>query len=140
MALKLRFEPPIPDGMRIMEGHIEVAGIPHRMANAVAFARRAQQYLELEREPNNPHDPNAIKVIGVSKGWFFWRRHFLGYVPRETAAIIAENRLWGRIKPRLRSIWAGGYVKDTVYVNFDILEPIPPPEPTKRRQRKHGGS
>jgi hypothetical protein len=140
MTIKLRFEPPIPDGMWIMEAHIEVAGIPHRMGNAVAFARRGQHYLELEREPNNPHDPNAIKVIGVSKGWFFWRRHFLGYVPRETAARVAEMGLWGRVKPRLRSIWAGGYVQDTVYINFDILEPKPSPKHAKTRRRKRDGS
>ena len=122
-TINLRFLPPIPDGMSIMAADIEVAGIPYRKAAALAFARGKQQYLELEREPSNPHDPNAIKVIGVSKGLFGWKRHFVGYVPRETAKEIAEEGLLDAIIPRLRNIWAGGYVQDVVYVRFDILKP-----------------
>src|SRR5438105_3118824 len=68
MEVSLRFLPPIPDGMGILEGDLEVAGVTHRIENAVAFAKRQDQCLELVRDPDNPHDPNAIKVIGVSRG------------------------------------------------------------------------
>lgn len=39
--------------------------------------------LELRREPDNPHDPNAVRVE--------WRGRKLGYVPRRQNAAIA----WG---------------------------------------------
>jgi hypothetical protein len=53
---------------------------------AVSFASRSQQSVDLVPEPRNKHDPNAIMVMGISKGWFFWRKHFLGYMPKETCA------------------------------------------------------
>jgi hypothetical protein len=47
---------------------------------AIAFARAAREAeakgliygVELEHRPDNPHDPNAIAVIGIAerKGWF----------------------------------------------------------------------
>jgi hypothetical protein len=40
MDINLRFLPPIPDGMRIIEGDVEVAGVNHRVDNALAFAQR----------------------------------------------------------------------------------------------------
>lgn len=139
MTIKLKFDPPIPDGMRIMENYTEVAGVQHRMGNVLAFARRSQHRLELEREPRNRHDPNAIKVIGISRGWFFWRRDFLGYVPAEIAAQIAKEAKWDVIVARLRGVWAGGYHKDVVYIRFDILEPKPAKEPTAKRKKKREG-
>lgn len=138
-TINLRFLPPIPEGMRIMEADIEVAGIPYHKAAALAFARRQQQYLELEREAGNQHDPNAIKVIGVSKGWIGWQRHFLGYVPRETAKQIAEEGLGNAIVPRLRNIWAGGYVQDVVYIRFDILKPKPVKESATKAKKYADG-
>ena len=39
--------------------------------------------LELARESDNPHDPNAVRVE--------WRGHKLGYVPRRENAALA----WG---------------------------------------------
>ena len=39
--------------------------------------------LQLVREADNPHDPNAVRVD--------WRGHWLGYVPRRENAALA----WG---------------------------------------------
>jgi len=35
------------------------------------------------REPNNPHDPNAIRVAAVGK--------FMGYIPKDIARIVAPQ-------------------------------------------------
>ena len=35
------------------------------------------------REPNNPHDPNAIRVAAVGK--------FLGYIPKDIARTVAPQ-------------------------------------------------
>ncbi len=137
MTISLRFLPPIPEDMRIMEADLEVAGIQYRKRNALAFAKRGQHRLELEREPNNSHDPNAIKVIGISKGWFFWRSDFIGYVPRDTAERIAKAGTWNVMQPRLKNVWAGGYVQDVINIRFDILEPKPVKDPvTKGKKRR----
>ena len=133
--LNLRFNDPIPDGMHVYEGDVEVAGISHRKAQVIAFAKRQQHSLELEREPNNRHDPNAIKVFGRAKGWFFWGRFFLGYLPKETAARIARDGLWGQVSPRLRNIWWGGYVQDFLVVRLEVIAPKPE-KPAKAKRRK----
>ena len=46
-------------------------------------ALRVGDALELAREPENPHDANAVRVL--------WRGRVLGYVPRRENAALA----WG---------------------------------------------
>lgn len=72
-----------------------VRGISRQTANARRFAAHARSLdaaggricIEVEREPENPHDTNAIRVFGVIES----RRLPLGYVPAETAARIARE-------------------------------------------------
>lgn len=47
-------------------------------------------HCRLEREPDNPHDENAVKVIVTEKPWS--QKHegiHIGYVARATASVIA---------------------------------------------------
>ena len=60
-----------------------LAGFRYAEAAAVWPQMRAGDPLELVREPDNPHDANAVRVD--------WRGHKLGYVPRRENAAIA----WG---------------------------------------------
>jgi hypothetical protein len=55
----------IPKGYQIYEDRLTPAGISFRKDDAAAFARSADGWLELELEPepSNKHDKNAIKVI-----------------------------------------------------------------------------
>jgi hypothetical protein len=73
--------------------YVEVAGIsqPDARAAAEAFCAGEQQYLELERDPDNAFDPNSIKVIGVwtESGTKTERREQIGWMPRALAAMIA---------------------------------------------------
>src|SRR6266508_6942023 len=89
-------EQQIPEGFQIFEERLEVAGVGFRKENAVAFANAKEGWLELEREFGNEHDPNAIKVIGCSKGCFETKRRFIGYVPREVAQAIVQGGYWGQ--------------------------------------------
>jgi hypothetical protein len=60
-----------------------LAGFRHAEAAALWPQLRAGDALELVREPDNPHDANAVRVD--------WRGHKLGYVPRRENAAVA----WG---------------------------------------------
>lgn len=111
------FLPPIPKGFQIFDGRLSVAGIEHKRDDAIRFADDSDQTLALERETNNTHDANAIKIIGVSRG----KRRFIGYVPREIAAQIVGSGLVEVVLPRLERIWRtdGGFVD----VTFQIVGP-----------------
>lgn len=91
----IKFDEPIPKGYNIYY-KIEVAGLHYRLDNAIAFVNGNNQSLELQREPDNPHDKYAIKVIGnvTTSSFLFFRsekRVFLGYIPAEYARILADG-------------------------------------------------
>jgi hypothetical protein len=59
------------------------AGLPHHEAKSVWDDMRAGDRLTLVREPDNPHDPNAVRVE--------WKGVMLGYLPREDNEPIARQ-------------------------------------------------
>ncbi|MCA3692790.1 HIRAN domain-containing protein [Aquidulcibacter sp.] len=95
-----------PDGVWVQaSAAVSVAGISFRKADALAFANDVKKSeaaklhygLEVEREASNPHDSNAIKVIGVARvpslfGQKTTRRH-IGYVPAEEAELLCAHVL-----------------------------------------------
>lgn len=78
-----------PEGLsKKFASFIKVADISHRQANALAFFKGANRYLELEWKSSKRGNQNAIKVIGC------WHDHSgheyreqLGWVP----AIVAKD-------------------------------------------------
>ncbi len=122
MTVNLRFSLPLPEGMTVFEGQVEVSGVRHHRDGANAFARGKGHELELVPEPSNRHDGRSVKVVGVTRGWLFDRRRLLGYLPRETAAELSRRGLAAKARPRLCSIWAPG--NGYVVVRLDVLAPI----------------
>ena len=111
----------IPNGYQIFEDRLEVAGISHRLANALPFARSKKKWIEFQQEPDNKHDKNAIKVIGCTKSLFGTKKRFLGYIPKEVSKKVVENGYFQKVIPRLADtfIGDGGYIG----VYFQILGP-----------------
>ncbi|SMP46246.1 hypothetical protein SAMN06295888_1041 [Desulfonatronum zhilinae] len=111
----------IPEGFQIFEDRLEVAGVSFRKSDAAAFAASKNGWLKLEREADNKHDKNAIKVIGCSKGFFGTKRRFIGYVPKDASKKVMERGFWGKVKPRLLKTYVGdsGFVE----ILFQILGP-----------------
>jgi len=72
-----------PGGVRLLVQSAPLAGFRYHAAEEVWHELRVGDALGLEREPDNPHDPNAIAVT--------WRGRKLGYVPRRDNATLA----WG---------------------------------------------
>jgi hypothetical protein len=111
------FHDPIPTGYQIYIKNADIVGIKHRKMDFLRFALSDEQGLELEPEPNNPADQNAIKVIGTAKTG----RYFIGYVPREDAKQIVNSGLAADVRARLVRIFIGknGYVD----IRWQIIGP-----------------
>ena len=69
--------------VRLLVQSSPLAGYRYYAAAQVWDALREGDRLELVREADNPHDPNAVAVA--------WRGHKLGYVPKRDNAALA----WG---------------------------------------------
>lgn len=70
-------------GVRWLVQNSPLAGFRYHAAAELWQELRIGDALELVREPDNVHDPNAVLVI--------WRGRRLGYVPRRENAALA----WG---------------------------------------------
>lgn len=85
---------------------VSVVGLNYRatVSTLKKLASEVPVQCALEREPENEHDENAIKVVITEKPWRRPHGGFhIGYVKRETAAAIAPaldagtfpfNRAW----------------------------------------------
>ncbi len=112
---------PIPTGYRLFADRLEVAGIAHHRADAEKFVRSGRKWLEFRRESGNPHDSNAIEMMGCVQGLFGVRRRPLGYVPRETAKAMVDAKVDGVIRPRLLKTYIG--TSAFVEILFQIIGP-----------------
>ena len=99
------------------------AGLGFYRSNATSFIEEGPLKLEFEREPSNPHDPNAIAIYGISGAEGRVHRRQIGYVPAEVASEIVNEGLFSVLSPYLE-YWK--IYEDTGYcwVNFHINGPI----------------
>ena len=67
--------------VRLLVQSSQLAGFRYHEAPLVFPELRTGDRLDLIREPDNPHDPNAVRVE--------WRGRRLGYVPRRENAALA---------------------------------------------------
>jgi len=67
--------------VRLLVQNSPVAGFRYGAGAELWGELRVGDALELAREPANPHDPNAVRVL--------WRGRTLGYVPRRENAALA---------------------------------------------------
>ena len=72
---------PADDAVRLVVQSSHLAGFRYHAAAAVFDELRVGDALELVREADNPHDPNAVSLS--------WRGNKLGYVPRRDNATLA---------------------------------------------------
>ena len=72
---------PAQETVRLVVQSSNLAGFRYHAAAEVFGELRVGDALQLAREPDNPHDPNAVSLS--------WRGHKLGYVPRRDNATLA---------------------------------------------------
>jgi hypothetical protein len=107
-----------PEGTQLFQQRVYVAGC-HAYPGTRRFAAGKRLRLELQPEPKNKHDSNAIKVIGVSRGIVFSRRYHIGYVPKDLALAIVKGGFLGKVGADLRMVESGEHVN----VVFDLYGP-----------------
>ena len=84
VALAAHAQPPaLEPSVRLLVQSSALAGFRYAEAAEVWPQLAAGDPLELVREPDNPHDANAVRIE--------WRGRKLGYVPRRDNAALA----WG---------------------------------------------
>ena len=80
--------------VRILVQSSPLAGFQYHTGAAVWDALKVGDTLTLRREPDNPHDANAVRVD--------WQGQQLGYLPRsENGAVAAEMDRGGRVEARI---------------------------------------
>lgn len=113
----------LPKGLVVYKKNMEPAGLFYRIGEAREFVKMKETWLELEWEPNNPYDGNAIKVVGCSRELPHRERKHIGYIPREVAAIIANYNLSNRMISCLHRSYYD-FRTNTLVVNFDLAGPV----------------
>ena len=101
---------------------LDVQGIFARLHKALKFVSGSNQKIYFERDNDNEHDKNAIKVIGISKHFLglFTSVNHIGFVPKEVAANIVGIDFLDSVKPELKRFWVSNN-KEHVRVTFRII-------------------
>lgn len=114
----------IPGDWKTLMGDLYVAGTQHHKIASQRFLGARAPWLKLERDPENKHDPNAVKVIAT---WVENGEHVnehIGFVPRDAAAELAEEvpedtAWWARLSHYGPSKRHSGAAE----IHFDIMQP-----------------
>ena len=93
-----------PQGYIIFMDNVEVPFHPRYKDALKKWVESKDLSITLEREPNNPVDTNAIKIIGLSKGFFGTKRRHIGYVEKAIAKKIVEKDFADKVYGELREI------------------------------------
>lgn len=92
-----------------------LAGFRHYDGGKVLRDLKPGDRLELVREPENPHDPNAVRVE--------WRGVKLGYVPRRDNSSVARQIDRGAaLEARLASLRRNR--NRSVRMEFEVIAPL----------------
>lgn len=92
-----------------------LAGIRHYNGGEVLRNLKPGDRLELVREPENPHDANAVRVE--------WRGVKLGYVPRrDNSAVARQLDLGAALEARLANVRENR--NRSVRIEFEVIAPL----------------
>ncbi len=105
---------------RIIVQQSPLAGFQYYEGKDIWTMMRVGDTLQLTREPQNPHDANAVRVL--------WRNEILGYIPRRENSDVARQMDRGApVKARIvrlkeaRNPWQR--IEFEVYVELSPAKP-----------------
>ncbi|MBI3140572.1 MAG: HIRAN domain-containing protein [Rhodocyclales bacterium] len=94
LCAALAAAPACAESIKIMVQSSPLAGFQYYAGGESWGEMRVGDPLSLVREPDNPHDPHAVRVE--------WRGRRLGYLPRaENRAVAAEMDSGGPVEARI---------------------------------------
>lgn len=115
-----------PPAARILLQTSLTAGLAHHEARQVWESLAIGDALTLQREPDNPHDANAVRVL--------WRDRMLGYLPRQDNTDVARLLDRGQtVQARIRAI--ARYRNHRRKLEIELFAPLaagPTPPPPAR--------
>ena len=94
----------VPQGYEIWSQKKSVMGSEHYKA-AIDKMITKNFWLEVEREPNNKFDSNAIKINACWKTMFGKSRNQIGYIDAKTAKRIIDKNHFDKISLGKRHVW-----------------------------------
>ncbi len=107
---------------RIIVQQSPLAGFQYYEGKDIWTMMRVGDTLQLSREPQNPHDANAVRVL--------WRNEMLGYIPRRENSDVARQMDRGApVKARIvqlkeaRNPWQR--IEFEVFVEASPMKPQP---------------
>jgi len=118
LALGLAMAPPAAAhaaSARIVVQHAPLAGFVYYEGQAVWDRMKRGDRLTLVREPQNPHDANALRIE--------WQGHMLGYVPRKDNADLARQMDHGA-RPDARITELGKLPNGRHRISYEISIPL----------------
>lgn len=78
---------------------VRVAGVTFEGRQELIKKLHPRSIVRLEREPANPHDPYAIKVMADGM--------HIGYIPKDLARVVSENWDLYEYKTKIQEILKG---------------------------------
>ena len=100
---------------RIVVQHAPLAGFVYYEGQAVWDRMKRGDRLAVVREPQNPHDANALRIE--------WQGHMLGYVPRKDNADLARQMDRGA-RPDARITELGRLPNGRHRISYEISIPL----------------
>ena len=112
---------------------VKLAGVSfgNAQANIKTYGSPDIRWFALVREPNNPHDPNAIRVA-------LFGEFFMGYIPKDVAIHLAPLMDAGRVFDAEFVCVNKHPYHDVVGLTVKIIEVAPPA--TKHHESLKGGA
>ncbi|MEY3202244.1 MAG: hypothetical protein RIR70_1794 [Pseudomonadota bacterium] len=113
-ALAVTAQADPPARIRVLVQSSPLAGYRHYEAPALWSQLQVGDALTLQREPDNPHDANAIRVE--------WQGQKLGYLPRaENQSLAAEMDKGTRLAARIAALKKGRSAWQRVRVDVFVV-------------------
>ena len=101
------FKPKMPKGYRIFFNTFDVALANEYAHQIERLVGSKNVTLQLEAQPKNEYDPNAILIMGRKKGLIWSSTLVLGYLPKYIAKEVSEKKLTNLLIPRPQEMWEG---------------------------------
>jgi hypothetical protein len=114
-----RYNPAIPRGMCSFERNVVVQDVELHCHDATKFVLRDKQGIYLEREPDNRHDPDLLRVMGKAQSWPLVMNKCIGYVPADIAMHLLDSGIEDNVQLHLREVSVGH--RSQSGISFDVL-------------------